>query len=76
VRFEPDGQGTRVHVQLRYAPPGGVVGHVVAKAFGTDPKTAMDEDLVRLRSLVETGKPPRDSAAMRGPGGNGAMPTL
>jgi len=75
VRFEPDGQGTRVHVQLRYAPPGGALGHVVAKAFGTDPKTAMDEDLVRFRSLVETGKPPRDSAVMRTSGGNGAMPT-
>jgi uncharacterized membrane protein len=77
VRFEPDGDGTRVHVQMRYAPPGGALGHVVAKVFGTDPKSAMDEDLVRFKSLVETGKPPRDSAVMRATGGgNGAMPAM
>lgn len=76
VRFEPDGNGTRVHVQLRYAPMGGVIGHVVAKAFGVDPKTEMDDDLQRLKSLVETGKPPRDSAALRGIGGDGAQPAM
>jgi len=76
VRFEPDGDGTRVHVQLRYAPPGGVIGHAVAKAFGVDPRSEMDDDLVRLKSLVETGKPPRDSAAMRSLGGNGATPPM
>jgi uncharacterized membrane protein len=65
VRFEPDGAGSRVHVQLRYAPPGGVIGHAVAKAFGADPKSEMDEDLLRLKSLIETGRPPHDSAAMR-----------
>jgi uncharacterized membrane protein len=76
VRFERDGEGTRVHVQLRYAPMGGVIGHVVAKAFGVDPKSEMDDDLGRLKSLVETGKPARDSAAMRALGGNGAAPSM
>lgn len=65
VRFEPDGAGSRVHVQMRYAPPGGVIGHAIAKAFGTDPKSEMDEDLARLKSLIETGRMPRDAAAMR-----------
>ena len=65
VRFEPQGGGTRVHVQLRYNPPGGVIGHVVAKAFGSDPKSEMDEDLNRLKNLIETGKLPRNSAAER-----------
>ena len=65
VRFEPDGQGSRVHVQLKYAPPGGVIGHAVAKAFGVDPKSEMDEDLMRLKSVIETGRMPRDAAAMR-----------
>lgn len=76
VRFERDGDGTRVHVQLRYAPLGGVIGHVVAKAFGVDPKSEMDDDLLRLKSLVETGRVPRDSAAMRSVGGNGATPPM
>ena len=77
VRFEPDNDGTRVHVQLKYSPPGGVIGHVVAKAFGTDPKTEMDEDLVRMKNLIETGTPPRDSAAERRlSGGNGQAATM
>jgi uncharacterized membrane protein len=75
VRFEPDGDGTRVHVQMRYAPPGGVLGHAVAKAFGADPKREMDDDLQRLKSLIETGRIPRDSAAQRRLGLNGASPT-
>jgi uncharacterized membrane protein len=74
VRFEPDADGTRVHVQLRYAPMGGLIGHAVAKAFGVDPRSEMDDDLVRLKSLVETGRPARDSAVMRG--GDGATPAM
>lgn len=76
VRFEPDGDGTRVHVHLRYAPLGGVIGHAVAKAFGVDPRSEMDDDLLRLKSLVETGRVPRDSAAMRALGGNGGAPPM
>ncbi len=57
VRFEPtpDG-GTRLDVKLSYTPPTGAIGHAVAALFGVDPKQAMDEDLVRLKSLLETGK--------------------
>ncbi|HET9651203.1 MAG TPA: SRPBCC family protein [Usitatibacter sp.] len=76
VRFEPDGNGTRVHVQLRYAPLGGVIGHAVARAFGVDPRSEMDDDLLRIKSLVETGRLPRDSAAMRATGGDGATPAM
>lgn len=65
VRFEPEGTGARVHVQLKYAPPGGVIGHAVARAFGVDPKSEMDEDLQRLKSMIETSRVPRDSAALR-----------
>jgi uncharacterized membrane protein len=72
VRFEPDGAGTRVHVQLRYTPPGGLIGHMVAKAFGVDPKSEMDDDLNRLKSLVETGRVPHGTAAARRLGESGA----
>lgn len=65
VRFEPDGAGSRVRVQMRYAPPGGVIGHAIARAFGTDPRSEMDEDLACLKSLIETGRLPREAAAMR-----------
>jgi uncharacterized membrane protein len=65
VRFEEDGEGTRVHVLIKYQPPGGIVGHAVAKVFGTDPASEMDDDLAKLKSLVETGQVPRDTAFER-----------
>ena len=57
VRFDPsrDG-GTRVGVQMEYLPPAGALGHAVAQLFGVDPRQAMNDDLLRLKSLLETGK--------------------
>jgi uncharacterized membrane protein len=52
---EPDGR-TRVQIRMSYCPPTGVLGHAVAWVFGADPKTEMDEDLVRLKSLLENGR--------------------
>jgi uncharacterized membrane protein len=57
VQFHPNPDGsTRVTVRLSYNPPAGALGHTVASLFGVEPKHAMDEDLVRLKSLLETGK--------------------
>jgi uncharacterized membrane protein len=57
VRFRPTADnGTHIDVRLSYNPPGGALGHVVASIFGTDPKRALDDDLVRLKSLLELGK--------------------
>jgi uncharacterized membrane protein len=57
VRFDEDPRGgTRIDVRMTYKPPAGVLGHAVAALFGTDPKQALDDDLVRLKSLIETGK--------------------
>ena len=73
VRFEPDGDGTRVHVELHYSPPGGVIGQAVAKAFGVDPASEMDDDLGKLKWQVEA-----SAAALaperRGDTGLGAAP--
>lgn len=57
VRFDQirDG-GTRVSVQMEYLPPAGALGHAVAELFGVDPRQAMNEDLIRLKSLLEEGK--------------------
>jgi uncharacterized membrane protein len=65
IRFEEAVGGTRIHVQMRYSPPGGVVGHAVARAFGVDPKTEMDDDLARMKVAIETGNTPRDGGARR-----------
>lgn len=56
VRFEPANGGTRIHIRMSYAPPAGTLGHSVAALLGHDPKRAMDEDLVRFKSLIEEGK--------------------
>jgi hypothetical protein len=40
---------------MEYAPPAGLAGHTVASFLGQDPKSAMDEDLNRLKTLIEQG---------------------
>ena len=62
VHFQPDGGGTRIQVEMSYNPPGAALGHVVASLFGADPLTEMDEDLMRMKSFLETGKPAHDAA--------------
>jgi uncharacterized membrane protein len=56
ARFEPVADGTRIHIQMHYNPPVGAVGHALAALLGADPKRALDEDLVRFKSLLEDGK--------------------
>jgi len=62
MRFEPFAGGTRLTIRMSYNPPAGALGHVVARLFGADPKSELDQDLVRLKTFIETGKRPRDAA--------------
>jgi uncharacterized membrane protein len=63
VHFEPVHEGsTRVHIQADYYPPGGIFGHALAKLFGSDPKSEMDADLLRMKTFIEKGRPPHDAA--------------
>jgi uncharacterized membrane protein len=48
---------------MSYSPPAGVLGHAVASLFGADPQTEMGEDIARLKSYFETGKPARDAVS-------------
>jgi uncharacterized membrane protein len=63
IQFQenPDGS-TKVDIRLSYNPPGGALGHLVAKMFGSDPKSEMDGDLLRLKTTLEKGRLPRDAA--------------
>ncbi len=63
VRFAANGAGgTRVMVRLSYLPPAGAFGHAVAVLFGADPKREMDADLLRMKSMIETGRAAHDAA--------------
>lgn len=56
VQFEPTGNGgTRVHIRMHYLPPGGFLGHSVAEMLDLDAKHMLDDDLAKLKSLVEKG---------------------
>lgn len=71
VLFEPNDDGTtEVTVRISYNPPAGAIGHAVAKAFGADPKSEMDQDLMRMKSLLETGQIPHDAAQKPYSGGS------
>jgi uncharacterized membrane protein len=68
VRFEPrpDG-GTRVLLAISYTPPGGPLGHAVARLMGPDPSSELDEDLMRIKAFLESGgrhapEPPASAA--------------
>lgn len=52
----PGGRGTEVKVVLRYDPPAGVLGTAVSKILGEDPAANVQEDLRRLKMLIETGE--------------------
>lgn len=63
VRFQDNGDGTTtVDVKMLYNPPVGAVGHGIAWLCGADPKHQMDDDLMRMKSYLETGKVPRDAS--------------
>jgi uncharacterized membrane protein len=64
IHFEPkvDG-GTRIHIQMCYRPIGGALGHTLARLVGSDPKSELDADMVRMKTFIETGHPPHDAAA-------------
>jgi uncharacterized membrane protein len=42
---------TEIHVVLKYDPPAGVIGDVVAKIF-SDPQRELDEDLERFKTMI------------------------
>ena len=54
VRFRPTADGTtEIDVQLSYNPPAGAIGQSVATLLGADPKRSIDEDMLRIKSLLE-----------------------
>jgi uncharacterized membrane protein len=57
VHFERvDDHTTRISVHMAYRPPAGAFGHAVAAFLHGDPRSLMDDDLQRMKSLLETGQ--------------------
>ena len=57
IRFERIGTGAcRVDIRMSYDPIAGALGHAIASFFNVDPRHAMNDDLVRLKSMLERGK--------------------
>lgn len=57
VHFTPtaDESSTEVRVVLKYNPPAGRLGAMVARLFGENPEQQIEEDLQRFKELMETG---------------------
>jgi uncharacterized membrane protein len=53
IRFSPSGSGTRVNLRFCYHPPVGGAGQAVAELLGSDPRAKLNEDLGRMKSLLE-----------------------
>jgi uncharacterized membrane protein len=53
IRFSPSGAGTRVELRVCYHPPAGGAGQAVAELLGSDPRAQLNEDLGRMKSLLE-----------------------
>lgn len=70
VRFRdaPGGRGTEVVVELKYQPPGGRLGALIAKLFGEEPGQQVKGDLRRLKQVMELGEIVHSDASIhRGP---------
>src|SRR5205085_6473907 len=52
----PGGNGTMVRVSLKYVPPAGKTGALIAKLFRGDAETEIEEDLQSLKRFLETGE--------------------
>jgi uncharacterized membrane protein len=62
----PGDRGTEIHVVLDRDVPGGALGEVLQKVFGSDPLAKLKDDLRRFKALVETGEVPRSSGSPEG----------
>lgn len=57
VRFEPEGDGTRIVVKLEYTPQGGRAGARLAGLFAANPAQELAESLASFKERTETAQP-------------------
>lgn len=68
VRFEPSplGHGTQLQVEMRYSPPGGALGAIVARLLGEEPHRQIEEDLQLFKRRMESASIPTAGALSAG----------
>lgn len=49
-------RGTEVHVMMKYMPPAGKVGHLIAKLFGESPSRQIRDELRNFKRIMELGE--------------------
>lgn len=62
----PDGRGTEIRVTISYQIPGGALGKAVAALLGESPDQQVNDDLRRLKQLLETGQVVHSSGSPEG----------
>lgn len=63
IRFAPNlDDTTRLNIRISYTPPGGAIAHAAASMFRQDLRHVLDDELVRIKTYLETGRPARDAA--------------
>lgn len=55
-REAPGGRGTEIKVSIRYYPPAGTAGKIAAKVAHAISSQQIEEDLKRLKQILETGE--------------------
>ncbi|MFB3903461.1 MAG: SRPBCC family protein [Acidobacteriota bacterium] len=76
VRFWPTPRGTEVHVEIRYSPPGGRLGFLASWLTGKEPGQQVQEDLRRLKRVMETGEIPTTAGQPSGPSKTAILSSL
>jgi uncharacterized membrane protein len=69
-RPAPAGRGTEVRVELQYNPPAGMIGAAFAALWGKEPGKQVEEDLRRLKQILEAGEIPTTEGQPRGRNSN------
>jgi uncharacterized membrane protein len=71
-RDAPWGRGTEVRIELQYNPPAGAAGALISKFWGEEPTQQIDDDLLRLKQILEIGEVLTTEGQPRGLAAGGA----
>ena len=61
--LEPIPGGTRATVRLSWCSPAGALGKGDALSTGNGPEASLEDDLQRMKQVIERGLPPREGEA-------------